>query len=72
MSARQEAGAACRNAEYALRDIYERFAEACRAAPHGPARTKADKAGRLMIKACIALNEAANAFYEEADKEDAP
>ena len=70
MSTRQEAGAACRNAEYELRDIYEMFAKVCREAPHGPARTKADKAGRLMIKACIALNEAANAFYEEADKEE--
>lgn len=70
MSARQEAGAACRNAEYEQQDIYERFAKACREAPCGPARTKAAKAGRYMIKACMALNEAANAFYDEADKEE--
>lgn len=69
MSALQEAGAACRNAEYELQEIHGKLLRATMTAPEGPAKSKAVEAQLRIVRACATLNAAAEAFYAAADKE---
>ena len=69
MSALQAAGAACRNSECDLQDIYDNVVRATRVTPRAAAIREGQYALDRIREAREALSAAADAFYKAADKE---